>query len=278
MKKRTELPRLAAAGQEVPAVWLTDEVREARRLSAAGACVVFVLTPQNRDADIFDIPYCTELQPDWDKLVPKGHTAGFLTEYLEKVWQRSRGLPWHILDTPRLRVREMTAEDLDALYALHSDPDMEQFADGLLPDRDAERTRLEAYIRHMYGFYEFGIWLVTLRAKAAGTDSSGQTETIIGRAGLQLREGFDSPELGFAIAAPYRGQGYAFEVCRAVLQYGFEELELPEIRAVVHRDNRKSLGLCAKLGFTVDNTAVFPDGMWTGLVIRKQKAESGCEA
>lgn len=268
MKKRVNLDcRNEAYGEKAgrteqgkscfPCVWLTDEPEEAVRLTADGACVVFVLTDKNRTAALPGIRYCVEASGEE---VP--------TEYLEKVWQRCSGIPWHILDTPRLRVREMTVSDLDTLYEWEEKEEAARFTEPLLPDKEKERARLEAYIRHMYGFYEFGIWMVTLR--------EAEGETAIGRAGLQMREGFDTPELGFALAPPFRGKGYAFEVCEAILLYAFETLRLPAVRAVVHRDNAKSLRLCGKLGFTVDDTAVFTEQMWTGL-IRQSMPQSAAE-
>ena len=107
-------------------------------------------------------------------------------------------------------------------------------------------------IRYQYGFYEFGIWIVEL----------AESHTVIGRAGLQLRDGYGEPELGFVIAPAYRGHGYAREACEAVLQVAREELFFETIRAVVHRDNEKSLRLCKKLGFIVDNKAEKDENPW----------------
>ena len=92
---------------------------------------------------------------------------------------------------------------------------------------------------------------------------------VIGRAGLQIRDGFESPELGFAVAPAFRGRGYAEEACRAVMEYSCRELGFEEIRAVVRRENKKSQRLCEKLGFSVDSETGYSDGMW--IFYRKQQ-------
>ena len=157
-----------------------------------------------------------------------------------------------ILETDRLILREMTEADLNALYEIQSGEDDSPFLEPLFEDRDRQLAQIRDEIRYQYGFYEFGIWIVEL----------AESHTVIGRAGLQLRDGYGEPELGFVIAPAYRGHGYAREACEAVLQVAREELFFETIRAVAHRDNEKSLRLCKKLGFIVDNKAEKDENPW----------------
>ena len=66
------------------------------------------------------------------------------------------------------------------------------------------------------------------------------------------REGFDEPELGFIIGVPWQRRGYAEEVCRAVLAYGWSALEFRQVQALVEPENIPSVRLCEKLGFRKD--------------------------
>lgn len=163
-------------------------------------------------------------------------------EFLWRVWLRRQSLPWHICETRRLALREMTEEDLDFLYEMQESGEAGRFLERLNGDREEERQKLEAYRRQMYGFYGFGIWMVIEKESGA----------CVGRAGLQMRDGFEEPELGFAIAEKYRRRGYAEEACLAVLEYAEDELELSKVRAVVDEENINSRRLCEKLGFFVD--------------------------
>lgn len=56
-------------------------------------------------------------------------------------------------------------------------------------------------------------------------------------------------ELGFWIARPYWGKGYASEAARAVIAWSFQAAGRDAIRSSAHRDNHASLRLKARLGF-----------------------------
>lgn len=58
-------------------------------------------------------------------------------------------------------------------------------------------------------------------------------------------------EMGWFLAVDRWGQGLAGEAVRAQLDYAFGELEVPQVWATVHVDNKKSLALAARLGFAV---------------------------
>ena len=247
-------------------VWLTDEKEEAEKLCRAGKCAVFVLTEDNRDEFASGVEWCAEAEADWGEFCQgescqegacaeearrEALEAAFGADWLLRVWQRHAGLPWTILETERLVLREMTEADLDALYEIQGE-EADGFLEPLCKDREEQRVKIQEYIRHMYGFYGFGIWMMEGK-------ESGRT---IGRAGLQLRDGFETPELGFAVAATFRRRSYAEEACRAVMEYARRELGFDEIRAVVRRDNGASRRLCEKLGLLEDNGREGTDGMW----------------
>ncbi len=67
------------------------------------------------------------------------------------------------------------------------------------------------------------------------------------------------PELGFVIALPYQGKGYAYEVCHAILEYGQKELGFTRYQVLIMEGNVKSEQLCRKLGF-MDDSVVLMDG------------------
>lgn len=171
------------------------------------------------------------------------------TESLEMVYRRLAGLPWDILETKRCRVREMTVEDVDDFYRIYAEPSITEYMEDLFEDRDEEIAYTKDYIEKVYAFYNYGMW--TILEKESGA--------VIGRAGITWREGYDVPELGFVIGAPWQRRGYAFEVCEAILLYAKEELLMEQVQALVRMGNEKSLRLCEKLGFTQDKE-VWEDG------------------
>ncbi len=58
-------------------------------------------------------------------------------------------------------------------------------------------------------------------------------------------------EFGYWLARPWWGRGFATEAGQAVLAYGFAVLGLKLIRSGVYTENRASLRVQRKLGFTI---------------------------
>ena len=164
---------------------------------------------------------------------------------IDMVYRRLAGLPLDILTTKRCVVRETTVEDVDAFYRIYAEPEITEYMENLYADRDEEIAYIKEYREKVYGFYGYGMWTVLTKAG-----------TVIGRAGISWREGFDLPELGFVIGVPWQRQGYAYEVCRAILDHAYKELEFTQVQALVMEGNEKSAALCRKLGFKREENVV----------------------
>ncbi len=154
-------------------------------------------------------------------------------EYLERVRRRYNHIPWNIGETDRCLIRELSLSDLPALYELYDKPGMTDFVEPLY-DYETELEYQKAYIENMYGFYEYGMWLVFSR----------ETGKLIGRAGLE------HDELGYMIAPEFQNQGYATEVCRFIIDYARENTDFEELYCRIDERNEASVRLAKKLGFT----------------------------
>lgn len=161
-------------------------------------------------------------------------------EYFDRVRMRYHGIPWIIGETQRCIIREFSMEDLDKLFQLYEKPNMTDFMEPLF-EYEEEKEYQRAYIKHMYGYYEYGMWLVFDK----------RTKELIGRAGLEHRDYSDGSELelGYMIAPEYQGLGYATEVCRFVIDYAWENTEFEKINCLIDENNIASIGLTQKLGF-----------------------------
>lgn len=208
-------------------LYVTDSASEAVSLRDKGEAVLVYFHQGNRDQDFSGFTFGVE-EPE--------HLE---SDYVEKVYRRLKGLPWNILETERCLLRETTPEDVEDFFRIYSDPAVTEFMEGLYPDKEEEKEYIREYIKRIYTFYEFGVWTVV--EKDGGS--------VIGRAGLSYREGYDAPELGFIIGVPWQRKGYGEEVCRGVLKYSVETLGFEEINALVETGNEASLTLCDKLGF-----------------------------
>lgn len=206
---------------------VTDDPETGEELRRQGEAVLIYLHPGNRDRDFSGFLFAVE---DPEELEP---------EYVERVYRRLKGMPWNILDTGRCLIRETTPEDVEEFYRIYSHPSITKYMEDLYPDIEEEKQYVRDYIDKVYTFFGFGVWTVVEK-------ESGK---VIGRAGLSYREGFEDPELGFIIGVPWQGQGYAKEVCRGVMAYGWKALDFVRIQALVEKENQISLNLCRSLGF-----------------------------
>lgn len=147
-------------------------------------------------------------------------------------------------ETERLRLRQWIASDREPFARLSADPQVMEFFPNIL-DRaasDAMVERLEALILDR----GWGLWAVELKAD----------KQFIGYVGLHVPKS-DLPcspcvEIGWRLALPHWGKGYATEAARAVLKVGFERLNLPEIVSFTATINRKSRAVMERLGMNLD--------------------------
>lgn len=158
--------------------------------------------------------------------------------FLKHVYERHHQIPWKILETERCVVKEFSMEYLDALFELYAEEGMTDYIEPLYP-YEKEKEYQQAYIDNMYRFYGYGMWIVCDKV----------TGKLIGRAGVEHREELDGElELGYAIGTAYQRQGYATEVCKAILGYVEQELEMPSICCLIEEGNTVSEHFAQKLG------------------------------
>lgn len=218
------------SGEQQPkrdVLYITDLAEEYHCLRGQDLLVLPYGHRENKDESFGGAEYVIEQIEDIDY------------EVIDMVYRRMVGLPWEIFRTQRCIVRETIEDDVDSLYAIYAEPAITEYMEGLYHDRDEEIAYIQDYRRQMYGFYGYGIW--TILDKQEGH--------VIGRAGINWREGFDLPELGFMIGVPWQRQGYAYEICSAILDYARDEIGFKQMQALVREHNEKSCALCRKLGF-----------------------------
>lgn len=218
-------------------LFLTDDGEFAARLTEQKLPVLGLLHDGNRQDAFGQVRFLIEGAED------------IAAEYLERVYRRCIGLPWEVTETKHCILRETTEEDLDAFYRIYSEPSITRYMENLFEDREKERAYIAQYRENIYGFYGFGIWTVLLK----------ETGEIIGRAGLDMREGFEEPELGFLIGVPWQGRGLGQEVCEAILFYAKAALECTQVQAMTEPENEVSLKLLGKLGFSAEGEYAIGD-------------------
>ncbi|MCR4690291.1 MAG: GNAT family N-acetyltransferase [Lachnospiraceae bacterium] len=160
--------------------------------------------------------------------------------YLDLIDDRLCERPHTVLETARCLVREISLEDLPELYRIYEEPEITAYMEPLYEDREKEEAYTRDYIKWHYGFYGFGMWIVT--------DKTGM---ILGRAGFE-EKGDGIAELGFMIRKQSQRQGYAYEVSKGLLTFFIREYPEYRIRSMCHKDNTASVNLLTKLGFITE--------------------------
>jgi len=149
------------------------------------------------------------------------------------------------IETDRLLLRMIRADDLDHLAALLSDPDVVRYiGDGKPSGREEAARALESIIRH-WDAHGFGRWAVVNKG-------SGE---FIGFGGL--RSLFGTPEVVYHLAKAHWGKGYATELARAALRFGFEERGFDRIVAITRPQNAASIHVMDKLGLRFEKHATY---------------------
>lgn len=218
--------------------------------------IIFVSSNQSlldiaREADVPTIAY---QKPEMDTFLHADMVVEGFEEvdmiFLQRVYERHFNIPWTILETERCIVRELELSDLDGLFSMYAEPGMTDYMEGLY-EYEEELEYQKAYIENMYRFYGYGMWLVFEK----------KTGILIGRAGVEHREELNGDmELGYAIRTSFQHQGYAYEVCQAIVQYAREELQAYLLHCLIEKGNNISEKLAQKLGFSycgdriLDNT------------------------
>ena len=148
------------------------------------------------------------------------------------------------LVTPRLLLRQWQDDDRGPFAALTADPlVMAHFAARLdRAESDRRVDRLSAGIAER----GWGFWAVEVRSTGAFAGFVGLSPVPDH---LPCAPGV---ELGWRLATPFWGQGYATEGARRAVAYGFDELGLSELIAFTTRQNLPSQRVMQKLGMTTD--------------------------
>lgn len=157
------------------------------------------------------------------------------------------------IETHRLILRELIADDAERMFLLDSNPEVMKYLGQKILTKVEESAVLIDKIRKQYEENGIGRWAVVEK-------SSG---LLIGWCGLKiLREetnGYkDIYELGYRFLPESWGKGYASESAKAALDYGFHTLNVDVIYAYALCDNSASNHVLRKLGFLDKGTFVDP--------------------
>lgn len=169
------------------------------------------------------------------------------TQFLQQIYCHSHMEPFTIATTERIVLRELTLSDMKDLYEIYQQPEIKKYMYDI-GDYQTELGKLEAYIKNVYHFYQFGYWGVF----------DTKTNRLIGRCGIQANEidGQMEIELGYLLSTESQGKGMAYESVNEVLRYAFHRLDISRIVSVIETSNNKSRSLALKLGMKLEKVII----------------------
>ena len=145
------------------------------------------------------------------------------------------------LETPRLLLRKLRESDWEPYAAMCADPEVMRYlgAGAILSRDDAWRS-----ISSMLGHWQlrgYGMWAL----------ESKETGEFLGRAGFLDPPGWPGFELGWVLAKPHWGHGYAIEAARVALRHAFDVLRKDRVISLIRSANARSIRVAEALGETL---------------------------
>lgn len=149
-----------------------------------------------------------------------------------------------ILETERLTLVEIKQEHLKDIFTLFGDEAVTRFYNLNTLLHEQEGQKILDWFSSRYK-ERLGIrWGIAIK---------GKTE-IIGTIGFNNFTRSHRANIGFDLQSPYWNKGYITEALRAVIDFGFNKLDINRIEAEVMPGNIMSEKVLMKTGFTNEGT------------------------
>ncbi|SHL22623.1 GNAT family N-acetyltransferase [Flavobacterium chilense] len=148
--------------------------------------------------------------------------------------------PFPVLDTERLLLRRITDEDVNEVFELRSNPETMKYIPRPLVKNSEDALEHIAMIEDKI-ITNMGInWGITLK-------DNSKLLGIIGYYRLQP-ENYRA-EIGYILLPEFHGKGIIPEAVNRLITYGFEDLNLHSIEAIIDPENYASEKVLQKCGF-----------------------------
>jgi len=154
-----------------------------------------------------------------------------------------------VIETERLILRELEYTDDKDLFEMDSDPEVHLYIENNPVKSIDEITKVIEMLKIQYKENGIARWAVVDKL----------TNECVGWSGLKY---FNQPlnnhnnfyELGYRFKKKYWGKGFATESSRAILDFGFKNLNVEQIFAITDPKNKSSKKVLTKLGFDFKET------------------------
>ncbi|MFC1947167.1 GNAT family N-acetyltransferase [Chloroflexota bacterium] len=170
------------------------------------------------------------------------------------------------LETDRIVLRELTDEDIYAMFPHYSDEEVWKYID-TYPAKDP-REILEVI---NWGKYILGNNTGVLWGLFSKEDGSFIGEmNYAGRRDATIEGKIRRAEIGYNMVRKYWGKGLAAEALREIIRYTFDTTEIYRLEATIRPENTRSRNLASRMGFHEEGTLrdyILWDGKYWDMVM-----------
>lgn len=145
------------------------------------------------------------------------------------------------LTSERLVFERLCPDHFNEFAAMDMDDEVMKFYHSPHGTLEQARENFERYLTYMDQFPEVGVF-------AAFCKDKNQFIGLGVLIHLELNPNHQAYEVGYRLPKKSWGKGYATEICKALIRYGFSELKLQEIFGTTHPDHLVSKKVLQKCG------------------------------
>jgi ribosomal-protein-alanine N-acetyltransferase len=148
--------------------------------------------------------------------------------------------PFPEIKTERLLLRALKVEDVDAVFLLRSDPEVNKYLDRPRASSPAEALDFIVRVNQSVNKNEAIMWAIEF------LELPGLLGTICF---WNLSAERSSAEIGYELLPPWQGKGILREAIKPVISFGFDSMKLQEIEAELDPANEASVRILEENGF-----------------------------
>ena len=146
-----------------------------------------------------------------------------------------------LIETPRLKMRKFTLNDLDAVYEFSSNEDVTKYTGdiGMVKNKQDARDVITHVWQAEYKKYGYARYALICKT----------TDKVIGFCGIKYLPEEQRPDIGYRMLPEYWGKGLGFEAVKATMDYATNVLKLDNVMAEAVIENVASNKILLKAGF-----------------------------
>jgi len=144
------------------------------------------------------------------------------------------------LHTPRLLLRKVLETDIPDLFEFRSDPEVMKYIPRPIAKTEADVLPLLKMINDFLDQNERINWAIEWK----------ETNKVVGMMGfVNIEPQHSRAEVGYSMNRSWYRKGITREALTAIIDYGFQKLELHSVEAIIDAENAPSGGVLENFGF-----------------------------